>query len=72
MNHRQMPVIPQRCDYLMTATFIGVVLLQPPKRKDGRGGEKTLWKRFYLKGEGRIPAGDKGENGEGGNGRFEC
>lgn len=33
INHSQMPIIPQRCDYLMTAAFIGAVLLQPLKKK---------------------------------------
>lgn len=49
MNHSQMPIIPQRHDYLMTTTFIGVVLLQTTKRKErggggeGEGGQISCW-----------------------------
>jgi len=52
MNHSQMPIIPQRCDYLMTTTFIGLVLLQPPKRKEEK-------KKLYFKGKGKFPAGEE-------------
>jgi len=47
-----MPIIPQRCDYLMTTTFIGLVLLQPPKRKEEK-------KKLYFKGKGKFPAGEE-------------
>lgn len=57
-----MPIIPQRCDYLMTTTFIGVVLLQPPKRK----------KNLYCEGGGKYPAEGERERKKSKTGRCEC
>lgn len=61
MNHSQMPIIPQRRDYLMTTTFIGVVLLQTTKIKEGEKKKKRR-ANFLLDREGKRKQ----------KGRFEC
>lgn len=66
MNHSQMLIIPQRCDYLMTTTFIGVVLLQPPKRKE------EIKKSFILRERANFLLGRGGRRKQKKNGRFEC
>lgn len=46
INHSQMSIIPQRCDYLMTATFIEAVFLQTltkrKKKKERKEGKEML------------------------------